>query len=145
MKCLLRKTGYCVIFYKKEGDNKLSFLIENEPELTKKILATVSTKRIKPKAIRFVLPALDELILNNNFKTEKDMSNSNPIVQLSELIQRQYGTNLEFTTPIKKGADHCPEVTVDLILPNGVKYTATASNQKLARQECAKQALAELL
>lgn len=69
---------------------------------------------------------------------------SNPIVELSEIIQRMYGENLEFSKPIKEGADHCPRITVTLTLPNGKEFTATSTNQKLARQAAAKIALAEL-
>lgn len=143
MKYKLRNSGYTVVFYRKEGDKKLSFFIENEPELTKKVLNSVKTKRVKQEAIKFILPALDELIINNNFKTPSVMNN-NPIVELAETIQKLYGQNLEFTSPIKDGPDHCPTVTVSLLLPNGKKYTASGSNQKIARQECAKQALKEI-
>ena len=143
MKYKLRNSGYTVVFYKKEGDKKPSFFIENEPELTEKILNSVITKRVKQEAMPFVLPVLDDIIMTNNFKTLNVMNN-NPIVELAENIQKLYGQNLEFTTPIKDGPDHCPIVTVSLLLPNGKKYTASGSNQKIARQECAKQALKEI-
>ena len=143
MKYKLRNSGYTVVFYRKEGDKKLSFFIKNEPELTEKVLSSVKTKRVKQEAMKFILPALDDLIINNNFKTPSVMNN-NPIVELAETIQKLYGQNLEFTTPIKDGPDHCPKVTVSLLLPNGEKYTASGSNQRIARQECAKQALKEI-
>ena len=142
MKYKLRNSGYTVVFYKKEGDKKLSFFIENEPELTEKILSSIKIKRVKQQAMKFILPALDDLIMNNNFKTSS-VNNNNPIVELAETVQKLYGQNLEFTTPIKDGPDHCPTVTVSLLLPNGEKYTASGSNQRIARQECAKKALKE--
>lgn len=145
MKFKLRNSGYTVVFYRKEGDKKLSFFIENEPELTEKVLSSVKTKRVKQEAIKFALPAIDKLLItDNNFKTPNVMNNNNPIVELTESIQELYGQNIEFTAPIKDGPDHCPTVTVSLLLPNGKRYTASGSNQRLARQECARKALQEL-
>lgn len=141
MDFLLRKTGYTITFYRKENDTKLSFLIKNEPELTEKVLNSVNTKRVKQKNIKYVLPAIDELINNNNFKC-KDMSD-NPIVILAEKVQAKYGRNLEFGTPSLSEMSHCPIVTVTLYLPNGVEYTESATNQKLARRKCAERAIAE--
>lgn len=44
----------------------------------------------------------------------------------------------------KRGADHCPVITVCITLPDGRKYTASGYNQKVARQKAAEQALSEL-
>jgi len=56
------QNGKTIVFYQKEGDEKFSFLIENEPELTEQLLANVSNKRVKEKDIRFAVKGIFEKI-----------------------------------------------------------------------------------
>ena len=147
MKKQLRQSGYTLCFYHKENDPKLSFFIENEPELTDKMLSSIKTKRVKQKEVHYVVKAIDELISNNslNQKSEVSMSKfSNPIVALSEMVQAKTGTSLVKTVVEKRGSDHAPIVTAGFILPNGVKFTATASNQKEARKIAAELIIEDL-
>lgn len=65
----------------------------------------------------------------------------NPIIQLSELCQKEFGQNIETSVDGTSGADHCPEVFVTITLPNGEEFKASGSNKKIAKQEAAKNAL----
>lgn len=67
----------------------------------------------------------------------------NPIVTLSELVQRTYGANIETRVAGKSGADHCPTIFVEVELPNGKLYTASGRNQKEAKKEVCLKALEE--
>ena len=69
MEYRLKATGYTLCFYHKENDAKLSFFIADEPELTANILSHVKTKRVNQKDIRYVIKAVDALIIN--MKLEK--------------------------------------------------------------------------
>ena len=147
MKKQLRQSGYTLCFYHKENDPKLSFFIENEPELTALVMDNVKTKRVKQKDVNCVVKAIDELVFNHSLKpkTGVDMNKfSNPIVALSEMVQAKTGTSLVKTVVEKRGSDHAPIVTAGFILPNGVKCTATAANQKEARKIAAELILEDL-
>jgi dsRNA-specific ribonuclease len=67
----------------------------------------------------------------------------NPIVTLSKLMQRNFGANIETRVVGKKGADHCPTIEVEIELPidSGKVFTGCGSNQKLAKQAAAEEAL----
>lgn len=139
------QNGKTIVFYQKEGDEKFSFLIENEPELTEQLLANVSNKRVKEKDIRFAVKGIFEKI-ENNLLTIKNLNemNTNPIVELAEKIQKRFGANIETRVTNKVGADHCPVISVEIELPNGDIFTASGINQKEAKQKAAKEALASL-
>lgn len=62
--------GITLLFYKKENDVKYSFKIENDEDLTQKILQTVSTKRVNEKAIFYAKEAIFKLINTNKLKTK---------------------------------------------------------------------------
>lgn len=68
----------------------------------------------------------------------------NPIIELAELVQRQYGKNIETRVINKTGADHCPVITVEIELPNGDIFTASGKNKKEAKQKAAREALESL-
>jgi dsRNA-specific ribonuclease len=70
-------------------------------------------------------------------------TNGNPVTQLAELVQKNYGANME-TEIWTEGASHAPLVHCKLVFPDGTQYTATARNQRLAKQAAAEQALATL-
>lgn len=67
----------------------------------------------------------------------------NPIIKLSEAVQEMYGQNIETRVVSKTGADHCPNITVEIELPNGDIYEATAGNKREAKQLAAQKALDE--
>ena len=134
------QNGITVVFYQKDGDAKFSFLIENNEELTEKLLATVSKKRVAGKSIFFAKEAIFNLINNNQLKEENEMGN--PIVELSEICQKRFGDNIEVRVVSKEGADHCPIIKVEIQLPNGDVFEGSGSNKKIAKQNAAIEALA---
>ena len=68
----------------------------------------------------------------------------NPIVALSETIQKRFRQNIQTRVTGKEGQDHCPVISVEIELPNGVKFRASGANQREARQKAAQQALDSL-
>jgi dsRNA-specific ribonuclease len=139
------QNGKTIVFYQKEGDEKFSFLIEKEPELTEQLLANVSNKRVKEKDIRFAVKGIFDKI-ENNLLTIKNLNemNTNPIVELAEKIQKRFGANIETRVINKVGADHCPVISVEIELPNGEIFTASGINQKEAKQKAAREAIESL-
>ena len=136
--------GITIVFFQKENDSKYSFLVENEPELTEKLNQSVKTKRVDESGIRYAVPALFEKIaeiMDSDFDlyesvVRKIQSNNceNPIVVLAELCQKMFGKNIESKVIGKIGQDHCPTITVNVLLPNGTSFKASGSNQKEARK-----------
>lgn len=85
-----------------------------------------------------------------NLKKEKDLLTikktvkmKNPIIELSELVQRQYGRNIETRVTGKTGADHMPTVSVEIELPDGRIFQANGTNKRIAKQKAAEKALSE--
>ena len=60
---------------------------------------------------------------------------NNPIITLSELVQREYGESILTEVLGKSGQDHCPVVKVRITLPNGVYRDATGCNKRVAKQK----------
>ena len=137
------ENGLTVVFYQKENDKKFSFLIENEPELTEKLLASVKTKRVTEKSIRYAVKGIFEKLSNLNLLNSKIMENQNPITKLAEIIQAQYGANIETEVLSKVGEDHNPSIKVAIHLPNGNTYTAKGNNKRIAKRLAAEKALEE--
>jgi len=135
------QNGKTIVFYQKENDEKFSFLIENETELTERLLATVKTKRVSEDKIKYAVNDIFDLIENNLLIKNLNEMNTNPIVELAELVQRQYGKNIETRVTGKTGADHCPTITVEIELPNGLIIEASGKNKKEAKQKAAEIAL----
>ena len=142
--------GMTIVFFQNENDEKYSFLIENESELTEKLLSSVKTKRVKEKDIYYAVTGIADKIkeiLESQEKTVTNQTNQtnmeNPIVALSEMCQANFGENIETRVIGKSGEDHCPVITVEITLPNGKKFTASGSNQRIAKQAAANIALAE--
>ena len=65
----------------------------------------------------------------------------NPIVKLSECVQRQHGKSITTRLVSKKGQDHTPTITCEIELPDGRIFQGVGSNKKIAKQEAAKKAL----
>lgn len=70
---------------------------------------------------------------------------NNPIIELSELVQKQFGQSIKTSVVSKTGPDHCPTVFAKIELPNSNTFTAAGSNKKVAKQIAAKKALKHLL
>jgi len=65
------RNGETLIFYKEENDNKFSFLIKDNPELTAKLLLNVSQKRIKEEKIKYAVNGIFEKLKNTDSITNK--------------------------------------------------------------------------
>ena len=139
------QNGITLVFYQKPEDEKFSFLVKDNEELTKQLLNSVSTKRVKEKDIKYAVKGIFEKIENNLLLTnQKSNQMTNPIVELAELCQRKFRESMVTRVIGKEGADHNPTITVEIELPNGKVYTASGINQKVAKQKAAEKALAEL-
>lgn len=68
----------------------------------------------------------------------------NPIVELSVFCQKTFKKSI-ITNVIKiEGPDHCPVITVQILLPDGRIFYGEGSNKKNAKQQAATLALIEL-
>jgi dsRNA-specific ribonuclease len=65
----------------------------------------------------------------------------NPIVELSEFCQKNYGKSILTKVIGKTGPDHNPVVEVEITLPTGEVFNACGPNQKVAKQRAALEAL----
>ena len=137
------QNGITLVFYQKPEDDKFSFLIKDNEELTEKLLNSVSTKRVKEKDIKYAVKGIFDKIEQNLLIT-KNQTEMNPIVELTEKVQRKFKESMVTRVIGKEGADHNPTITVEIELPNGKVYQASAINQKIAKQKAAEKALAEL-
>jgi len=153
------RNNLTLVFFQKEDDQKFSFLIENETELTQKLFSCVKTKRVREDKIKYAVDGIFdkiEEIIKKDFdsydnyvdkliqKTE-EMENVNPIIELAELVQRQYGKSIETRVTGKTGADHMPNISVEIELPDGRKFTAYGTNKRIAKQKAAQKALANFI
>lgn len=90
-------------------------------------------EKLSPKDQRELLAELTAIV----------NSNANPITELANYVQKTFGGNL--TTEIwTEGTAHLPTVYCKLVLPNGVEYTASGKNQKMAKNLAAERALQDL-
>lgn len=138
------QNGITLVFYQKPEDEKFSFLVKDNEELTKQLLNSVSRKRVKEKNIKYAVKGIFEKIENNLLTNQKSNQMTNPIVELAELCQRKFRESMVTKVIGKEGADHNPTITVEIDLPNGKVYTASGTNQKVAKQKAAEKALSEL-
>jgi dsRNA-specific ribonuclease len=60
------------------------------------------------------------------------------ISELAQLVQKQYGKNIEFTVN-QTGLDHCPTITAIAHTPFG-DFEGTGSNQKIAKANACEKA-----
>jgi len=139
------QNGITLVFYQKPEDEKFSFLIKDNEELTELLLNSVSTKRVKEKDIKNAVKGIFEKIEQNLLLTnQKSNQMTNPIVELTERVQRKFRESMVTRVIGKEGADHNPTIKVEIELPNGKVYQASGINQKVAKQKAAEKALAEL-
>ena len=138
------QNGITLVFYQKPQDEKFSFLVKDNEELTNQLLNSVSTKRVKEKEIKYAVKGIFEKIENNLLMTKNKNQMENPIVELAEKCQKIFRESMITRVIGKEGADHNPTITVEIELPNGKVYVASGINQKIAKQKAAEKALAEL-
>ena len=137
------RNNLTLVFFQKENDQKFSFKIENEAELTDRLLATVKTKRVHEDKIKYAVNGIFDLIESDLLTTKKAINmEKNPIIELAELAQRRFGANIETRVTGKSGADHSPTVSVEIELPDGRVFEASGTNKRIAKQQAAKKALA---
>ena len=138
------QNGITLVFYQKPEDEKFSFLIKDNEELTTQLLLNVSNHRVKEKDIKYAVKGIFEKIEQNLLITKNQTEMNNPIVELTEKVQKEFRESMVTRVIGKEGADHNPTITVEIELPNGKIYRATGINQKIAKQKAAEKALAEL-
>lgn len=138
------QNGITLVFYQKPEDEKFSFLVKNNEELTTQLLLNVSNNRVKEKDIKYAVKGIFEKIEQNILITKNKIEMNNPIVELAEKCQRIFRKSMVTRVTDKTGADHNPTITVEIELPNGKIYEASGINQKIAKQKAAEKALAEL-
>lgn len=137
--------GRTLVFYQKEGDEKYSFLIKDDKELTATLLANCKTKRVKGKDFKYAVAGIIDKLDNQLIKEQITMgTTTNPIVELSLKIQKMYGENIITEMVSQEGPDHCPTITMLISLPNGDSYTGVGNNKKEASKDAARKALVEL-
>lgn len=130
--------GVEVEFYTKEN-GKYTCRVKNDPAKTEKILQSCETKSVRADKLHFFIKGIKEKIeagVLGNKKEEKatTRTNNNPIVELSEKVQKHFGANIETEVVKVTGKAHCPTVKVKVKLPNGEEVTAVGDNQKIAKQ-----------
>ena len=134
-------------------DGKYTVRVVNNEEATRKLLAACKHKSVRADKLYFFIKGITEKIESGvlNGEEVKNISfedapqpNENPIIRLGELVQREFGENIETEVLSVLGADHCPLVTVRITLPNGDYETASAGNQKVAKKIAAKRLLERL-
>jgi dsRNA-specific ribonuclease len=141
------RAGVTIIFFQLENDEKYSFRIKDDTELTQKILDSVNTKRVKEKNIKYAVNGIFDLIKTNNFQPKPIKSISmNTVTELNETVQARFKGSVTTNVVLKTGPDHNPTLTVDVILPDhrghkGNTYRGTGSNRKIAAQNAAQKAL----
>ena len=138
--------GITIEFYQKPNDEKFSFRIKDDEKLTELLLNSVKTKRVKYEDLDYAIKGIFNKIkeIKNNQIEPKNESIMNPIVKLSELCQKKFKESLMTRVVNKIGADHNPVIEVEIILPDGKVYTGYGSNQKIAKQKAAKDALNDI-
>ena len=118
--------------------------MKNRIELTEQLLTTVKTKRVSEDKIKYAVNGIFDLIENNLLLTKKiNEMEKNPIIELAELVQKQFGENIETRVLGKTGADHMPTVSVEIELPDGRIFEASGTNKRIAKQRAAEKALSE--
>jgi dsRNA-specific ribonuclease len=137
------QNGITLVFYQKPADEKFSFLIKDNEELTEQLIANVSTKRVKEKDIKYAVKGIFEKIEQNLLVNKNQMES--PIEVLGLKCQKKWGKNIHTELISCTGPSHNPLIKVKITLPNGKIYFAEGyKNQKILRQEAAEKALLEL-
>ena len=139
-----------IVFYKKEGDEKYSFFIRDNLELTQRILASVEKKKVKAGEFHFTVKAILKLIEKDELKpipVVQDLTPKRTVINfdymslLNKKCQQMYGEGIRTTPAYTVGESHCPIVTVEVCLPDGKTVIGMGPNKKVAKQLAAKEAL----
>ena len=69
------------------------------------------------------------------------MSYELSIAEFNEAHQSAFGYSPKFGVPVRKGPDHCPEVSVTLEVEGVRMVLGKGTNQKVARQDAVDQVL----
>jgi dsRNA-specific ribonuclease len=101
----------------------------------------MSARIEKIKAEFAKLPLAEQRSLLNELNAMLTNAN-NSIVKLAQLVQKEFGANLETEIQVG-GTAREPVIYCTLRLPNGMEYKASGKNQKIAKQEAADKALAD--
>ena len=127
--------GYAIEFYRLEGESKLRFRVQDNEKLTQALLAHCTSKTVKEDKMRFAINGLRDKIEQGildpaNFQTVKpQVLSEDYCTRLNLYVQKQWRESVVFET-IPKGY----ETLVELTMPDGRYFSATATNKKLAKQ-----------
>ena len=69
------QNGITLVFYQKPNDEKFSFLIKDNEELTEKLLASVKTKRVKETNIKYAVNGIFNKIAGGDFTKKQKVKN----------------------------------------------------------------------
>ena len=135
--------GVEVEFYQQEN-GKYTCRVKNDPEATKSLLDSCKTKAVRADRLHFFIKGITEKIESGALYVEGQEQTTitgNPVIALSELVQRRFGQNLEARVIGRRGQDHCPTITVSIVLPDGTEERASGCNQREAKQKAARRLL----
>lgn len=138
------QNGITLVFYNKPNDKKFSFLVKDNEELTNKILKNSRKKRILEYEIKFAVKDIFDKIESNSYLEVEEIKNY--VDDLEKMCQKTFRASiLVRVSDIKgAGAGHNQSVTVEVELPNGKIYTASAMSGKIAKQKAAEIAIKEM-
>ena len=147
-------------FYYKDGDNKMSFRVKGNKELTNILLRASKTKRINPLDISYCITGIkkkitEERIFDLNPSPEAPRVNKEPseaseeqlvptpisdyTSELNRQVQRRYGKSI--TTEVVDSNTY--STTVLVVTPFGT-YRGEGKNKVIAKAIAAQKALEEL-
>lgn len=136
--------GVEVEFYQQEN-GKYTCRVKNDPKSTQLLLDSCKTKAVSADRLHFFVKGIAEKIESGVLSGQKQAPipapTGNPIIVLSELVQKRFGRSLEAHVIAKNGQDHCPTITVSIVLPDGTEERASGCNQKEAKQKAARRLL----
>ena len=138
------RNGITLCFYQAPEDEKYQFIVKGNKPLTQLLLANITQKRISLKDIHYAAQGIFAKIEQNLLTVNNLEEMGNPIIDLAETVQGVYGESIITRVTGKTGPDHNPIVSVEIELPDGRIFSAQGINQRMAKQDAAKKALADL-
>lgn len=137
--------GIEVEFYQQEH-GKYTCRVKNDPKSTRLLLDSCKTKAVRADRLHFFIKGIAEKIESGVLSGQKQAPIpappiGNPIIVLSELVQKHFVRSLEARVIAKNGQDHCPTITVSIVLPDGTEERASGCNQREAKQKAARRLL----
>ncbi|MDR1652889.1 MAG: hypothetical protein LBS01_04455 [Prevotellaceae bacterium] len=134
--------GIFLTFTQKDGKLEMS----SENRKLQNWIDSRKKRNIKPDEIYFAVKAAKEY-LKTGIAQGKGRNNpnatvyDNPIIELAEKCQSIWGKPIITEVTGKTGQDHCPIISVKIMLPNGRIFVSSAGNQKAAKAKAATNAL----